>query len=865
MSNHHHQHGTTTARAKREQLVKSVRESVPESLLHQPQWLCWRLIHKGGAGKPSKVPFYANGFPRGWPHGKPKPGADGISHATEEQPQVEQGHALDRAQLLSFEQVVEHIDRFDGVGFAFLPGDGLIGIDIDGAIDPETGEMSDLCADIISRAASYTELSPSGTGVHIIVRGHTVTFKSNQIGVEVFCGRQFFTFTGRPMGAPLPVEEIDPGVLGWLREVVKGPAANEPVHAAAQPDDRPAPSHGDAARRAQRYCLAALDAGVNRMVSTAEGGRNHRLNEEVFALARLIHTGGFSEITVRSAMADAARRTGLAEAEIQATIGSALAAGQRSPRPLPERDGAEQGQKAGSPRRPEPPAEGRRRKPAAAAAPAGDEGGHPSDGGEGEVMSGGGDAAAEQEADADEPSRRLEAQKRALLARIKHLCDRFRLIENSDEAWDGLEFQIWKIPHMRVRFGRLVVNTWLSRVAENKARTVKLVDLVFEPGRTVTEDQVNMYGGLTVEPVPCEPADVEPMLQLLRHLCSESSPDADEVDNIVEWVLKWQALPLQRQGTKMQTAMVFHGAQGTGKNLYWDLWRDLFGPYGITVGQTELEDKFNGWLSRKMAIIGDEVVSRQEMYHNKNRIKSIVTQEDKFPIRGMQKETRWESNHANVVFLSNESQPLALEERDRRYLVIYTPLEAAPALYQAVRDFKANNGLGKWLHYLLSYPLGDFDAHSKPLMTKAKQDLIELNWRPPERFANEWLNGFLDLPLRVCSAEQLYRAFKRWCNNQGEQYAPAQSAFTRAVERWVKERRKRDPSTGAYPAPELVYKQIGLKDVTQARKTVRCWVPRGCNPPENVTEGEWAAESVHSFEQDLRKFRSPSGSQEWDQ
>jgi len=282
---------------------------------------------------------------------------------------------------------------------------------------------------------------------------------------------------------------------------------------------------------------------------------------------------------------------------------------------------------------------------------------------------------------------------------------------------------------------------------------------------------------------------------------------------------------------------VFHGAQGTGKNLYWDIWRDLFGVYGITVGQTEIEDKFNGWISRKLAIIGDEVVSRQEMYHNKNRLKSVVTQEKKFPIRGMQQETRWESNHANVVFLSNEAQPLALEERDRRYLVIYTPLEADASLYQRVRDFRDADGLGKWLHYLQTYPLDGFDAHTKP----------------PERFINEWLAGFLDLPLCVCSAEQLYRAFRRWCDRQGERWPPSQAIFTTSVQRFVGERVKR--VSGAYEAPQLIYKQIALKnEVTSHRKTVRCWMPKGTGAPEGATEGVWANDSVNSFETYLNRF-----------
>lgn len=858
-----HNQNKSPAALRRQQLVEAIGANVPEHLRQLPQWLCWRFIHKGGQGKPSKVPFYANGHPRGWPNGKPRAGADGVSHATDEQPQVEQGHALDRAQLLTYDQVLPHLPRFDGLGFAFLPGDGLIGIDVDGAIDLETGEMSDLCSEIITRAGSYTELSPSKTGVHVIVHGETVTFKDNTVGVEVFCGRQFFTVTGQSVGAPVPVKPIAGEVLSWLREIVKGPAANEPVQVSARASALAAGGvaavQGDAIRRAQRYCLTVLDAAVSRMVGTMEGGRNDRLNDEVYGLARLIHTGGVSEITVRSAMADAARRTGLPENEIQATINSAIAGGLRSPRAIPDREDRDTILKRDKVRRPEPPPQGElaslsaSAEPAAnaplAAAPNGGEGGA------------GEDDDTEGALDSDDLSAAKRAEKKAFLARVKHLCERFRLIENSDEAWDGLEYQIWKIPHMRVRFGRAIVNTWLHRVAENKASTVKIADLVFEPGLKIADHQVNMFGGLTIEPVECKPDDVAPMLALLRHLCSEASPDADEVDNVVDWVLRWQALPLQHLGTKMQTALVFHGAQGTGKNLYWDIWRDLFGAYGITVGQTELEDKFNGWLSRKLAIIGDEVVSRQEMYHNKNRIKSIVTQEAKFPIRGMQRETRWESNHANVVFLSNESQPLALEERDRRYLVIYTPLEADPAIYEAVRDFKASNGLGKWLYYLQHYDLRGFTAHTKPLMTRAKQDLIELNWRPPERFASEWINGYLDLPLRVCSAEQLYRAFKRWCDMQGERFAPAQITFTKAVERWVKEQRKRDASTGGFPEPLLIYKQISLKEVTQARKTVRCWVPKGCGAPDGQTESDWASASVMSFEDDLRRFRSHQGNQ----
>ena len=437
------------------------------------------------------------------------------------------------------------------------------------------------------------------------------------------------------------------------------------------------------------------------------------------------------------------------------------------------------------------------------------------------------------------------------LGNYTRLMEGFSLIYGTKTAWDAETHRIVPIDALRLAMTADSVKAWLNSV---NRRMVMPEQLMFEPGQELPPDCVQLFGGLESDPLECKAEEVAPMLALLRHLCGASAEGADGIQACMHWVLCWQALPLQQLGTKMQTAVVMHGPQGTGKNLYWDVWRDLYGRYGITVGQTELEDKFNGWLSQKLAIIGDEVVSRQEMYHNKNRLKLIVTQGQKFPIREMQQGTRWESNHANVVFLSNESQPLALEERDRRYMVIYTPLADDTGLYDRVKAFLQADGARKWLWFLQHYPVGDFNAHTKPLMTKAKTDLIQSGWRPAERFAHDWMAGYLPLPLRVCSAEQLYRAFTRWCAVSGERHMPAQAIFTSGVQRWLSEHAGADAS-----GPSLAYKVIQLH-TTDGRKAVRCWVPKGTGPMNGVTEGAWAADSVAVFEQTLRAYlRSING------
>ncbi len=214
-------------------------DNLPAAMRALDQWLVWRFETYPGDKKPRKVPYYCSGRKR----------------------RGEQGSADDRAQLAGFAQARALVDtgRFDGLGFAFLPGDGLIGIDIDAAIDADTGEVAPHCLRIIEQCASYTERSPSGRGVHIIVAGHTQTFKDNSIGVEVFCGRQFFTCTGdRWAGTPAEVGPITPQTLAMLRELVKPGRDQAPRAAAPRPTT---PAADDLGRRLES-ALLQLDSDM---------------------------------------------------------------------------------------------------------------------------------------------------------------------------------------------------------------------------------------------------------------------------------------------------------------------------------------------------------------------------------------------------------------------------------------------------------------------------------------------------------------------------------------------------------------------------------------------------------------------------
>ena len=145
----------------------------------------------------------------------------------------------------------------------------------------------------------------------------------------------------------------------------------------------------------------------------------------------------------------------------------------------------------------------------------------------------------------------------------------------------------------------------------------------------------------------------------------------------------------------------------------------IYGEYGRIVDQAAVEDKFNDWASRKLFLIADEVVARMELYHTKNKLKSLITGEW-IRINPKNIGAYDERNHVNLVFLSNETQPLVLERDDRRYTVIWTPAKLTRDFYQEVLDEIRAGGIAALHDYLLNIPLGDFGTGTEPPMTKAK-------------------------------------------------------------------------------------------------------------------------------------------------
>ena len=96
--------------------------------------------------------------------------------------------------------------KADGPGIVL--GDGLVGVDLDECRDPCTGTIAPEALAIIQTLDSYTELSPSRTGLHILARGTLPPGGRRKAGVEMYAEGRFFTVTGmHVVGTPTTIEE----------------------------------------------------------------------------------------------------------------------------------------------------------------------------------------------------------------------------------------------------------------------------------------------------------------------------------------------------------------------------------------------------------------------------------------------------------------------------------------------------------------------------------------------------------------------------------------------------------------------------------------------------------------------------------
>ena len=163
-------------------------EQIPEELRSIKSWGLYKRIWQPEKNKYTKIPYSA---------------LTGTKTSSTEPDQ-----------WVTFDEALQALSAYslDGLGFFF--GNGYVGIDVDhiGAdLDRMyAGDVTDNVAwEFMSGLKSYTELSMSKTGIHIIIKGKIPGDRRRKGNVEMYESGRFFAMTGNRIGAYLTVNSPD--------------------------------------------------------------------------------------------------------------------------------------------------------------------------------------------------------------------------------------------------------------------------------------------------------------------------------------------------------------------------------------------------------------------------------------------------------------------------------------------------------------------------------------------------------------------------------------------------------------------------------------------------------------------------------
>ena len=165
-------------------------QNTPQCLRSRRQWVCWRY-DTSDSGKPTKVPY------------DPRSGRRASS--------------TDPATWITFEEALDAYtatESYNGVGYVFSGSDGMAGIDLDDCIRSD-GSLAPWAQEVVDQFQTYSEISPSETGLKVFLRGRKPDHAGCKVGnldgggeLEMYDRNRYFTITGnRWPGSPADVAD----------------------------------------------------------------------------------------------------------------------------------------------------------------------------------------------------------------------------------------------------------------------------------------------------------------------------------------------------------------------------------------------------------------------------------------------------------------------------------------------------------------------------------------------------------------------------------------------------------------------------------------------------------------------------------
>jgi len=257
-------------------------DNIPQALKANARWAPWRAVWSERRQKWDKIPRQPNGY--------------GLSTAKPDR-------------WLTFDAALAAYrarpDDFAGLGYVMTGPHGLVGVDLDHCVDGNT--VAPWALEIVQAMGTYTELSPSGTGLRCFARGEVdADWTNHEQGIEVYAGHEprFLTVTGQRLRmSGLDVVAPPEGLLASLAQRYARAKTTATVISLSIPDlidDLLLPD------------VAALDIPYQAKDFLIEGTSRGDRSRELFSAAVALYGAGLDDAEVLSVLAASPHAYGVA-------------------------------------------------------------------------------------------------------------------------------------------------------------------------------------------------------------------------------------------------------------------------------------------------------------------------------------------------------------------------------------------------------------------------------------------------------------------------------------------------------------------------------------------------------------------------
>ena len=192
---------------------------IPYELKQLDRWCCFKIVER--QGRQTKMPV--------------DPRTGNLAKSNDEETWAD------------FDTALSSSVNYDGIGFFFK--EPYIGIDIDdvgGEIEDYRNDKHDnnIISEFIDTLGSYAEVSPSGNGIHIIIKGELPPNGRRKGNVEVYTSGRFFTMTGDSIGGYLHIaDDTDYGKIKYLHSKHIATSEPTPVRTHRETEGNDLPEH----------------------------------------------------------------------------------------------------------------------------------------------------------------------------------------------------------------------------------------------------------------------------------------------------------------------------------------------------------------------------------------------------------------------------------------------------------------------------------------------------------------------------------------------------------------------------------------------------------------------------------------------